>query len=153
MNDIQPWILWAVLAAILMIGEIFTAGVFLIFFGIGAIPAVFVAYFHGSLFWQLMAFIASSGVLLAFARPLALRLTKDTPGDVGPDRVIGKNGVVLDEIDPKTGSGRVRIEREEWRAESDTGEKIPADTWVEVLRVEGTRLVVKPISRSGEENK
>jgi membrane protein implicated in regulation of membrane protease activity len=41
-------------------------------------------------------------------------------------------------------TGLVRVEREEWRAESVDGSAIPAGTAVEVLRVDGTRLIVGP---------
>jgi inner membrane protein len=151
MHNIAPWAIWLILSAALIVGEILTAGVFLIFFGIGAIPASIVAYFHGSPFWQLITFCIASGLLVGLARPLALKLTKDAPDGIGSNRMIGKTGIVLDAIDPKTGGGRVRVEREEWRAESETGETIPAETWIEVLRIEGARLVVKPIEKTKEE--
>jgi inner membrane protein len=50
---------------------------------------------------------------------------------------------VLKEIDPLLGTGLVRIEREEWRAESIDHTKIAQDTLVEVVSVSGTRVLVK----------
>ncbi len=144
MHLMEPWVAWAVLAAVLIIGEIFVAGFFVLFFGVGAIPASIIAYFFPKAYvWQLVVFFAVSGILLAFGRRIALRLTFNTPSDVGANRMIGKVGLVLKEIDVKTASGIVRVDREEWRAESESGETIPADKWVEVVRIDGTRIIVK----------
>jgi membrane protein implicated in regulation of membrane protease activity len=67
------------------------------------------------------------------------------PNPGGIDRVIGKRAVVLEEINPLVASGRVRIEREEWRADTIDGAIIPKDALVEVVRVSGTRVIVKEI--------
>jgi membrane-bound ClpP family serine protease len=40
-------------------------------------------------------------------------------------------------------SGQVRVEREEWRADSVDGQTIAKDEIVEVVAVSGTRLLVK----------
>ena len=48
---------------------------------------------------------------------------------------------MLEEIDPLMATGRVRVEREEWRADSVDGQKIAKDEVVEVVRVAGTRLL------------
>jgi len=53
--------------------------------------------------------------------------------------------VVLEEIDNIKNTGRVRIDKEEWRADSDTGEVIPVGKRVEVTRLDGTHLVVKTL--------
>jgi membrane protein implicated in regulation of membrane protease activity len=41
----------------------------------------------------------------------------------------------------------VRIGKDEWRADSDTDEVIPVGKTVEVIRVEGTHLVVKILNQ------
>jgi membrane protein implicated in regulation of membrane protease activity len=41
----------------------------------------------------------------------------------------------------------MRVDKDEWHAESDTGEVIPAGKEVEVVRVEGTHLVVKVLQK------
>ena len=45
-------------------------------------------------------------------------------------------------------TGRVRVEREEWRAESVDGSEIAVGATVHVLRVDGTRLIVVEPGRS-----
>ena len=57
--------------------------------------------------------------------------------------MIGKQAVVLEEINPHTATGRVRIEREEWRADT-YGAAIPKGALVVVMEVTGTRVMVEP---------
>jgi membrane protein implicated in regulation of membrane protease activity len=52
--------------------------------------------------------------------------------------------VVIEEIDNIKNTGRVRIGRDEWRADSEDDKIIPTGKTVEVTRVDGTHLVVKP---------
>jgi membrane protein implicated in regulation of membrane protease activity len=139
----EPWVLWMIFAAALIIGEIFISGFFILFFGVGAIPAAIVAKLHGPFYLQLLVFAVTSGVLLAFCRKIALKLTAGSPNNIGSDRMIGKDAYVLKEINVKTASGLVRVEREEWRAESESGETIPVERWAEVIRIDGTRLIVR----------
>jgi membrane-bound ClpP family serine protease len=56
---------------------------------------------------------------------------------------------VLEEIDNDKNTGRVRLKKEEWRADSETGEVIPAGKKVKVTRMDGTHIVVKTLK---EEN-
>ena len=42
----------------------------------------------------------------------------------------------------------VRVDREEWRAQSVDGRAIPAGATVRVVRAEGTRVVVEPLEES-----
>jgi membrane protein implicated in regulation of membrane protease activity len=139
--DIWIWI-WSVMAAVLIIGEIFTAGFFLLPFGIGAAVAAAMAYFGLALGWQWAGFLVVAISLLLSLRRFADRVTHEPPERVGVDRLIGKRGTVIEDIEPEDGTGRVRIEREEWRADSESSEIIPAGTHVIVDRIVGTHVVV-----------
>lgn len=137
------WV-WAGLAAVLIVGEIFTAGFFVLPFGIGAAVAAALNYLGVGLGWQWAAFLGASAVLLFSLRRFADRVTHEPPEKVGVDRLIGKKGVVLERIEPARG-GMVRIEREEWRADSADDETIPEGARVVVERIHGTRVVVSPV--------
>jgi len=142
---VKVWWIWMIIAAIFVIGEIFTAGFFLLWFGIGAAIAGVLALLDLGAVWQWIAFVVISGVLFAVSRRFAERFSKKQPPGIGADRFIGKKGVVLEEIDNIKNTGRVRIGKEEWRADSDTGEVIPVGKRVEVVRLDGTHLVVKTL--------
>jgi membrane protein implicated in regulation of membrane protease activity len=64
----------------------------------------------------------------------------------GATRQVGRVALVLRDI-PADGhdSGLVRLERAEWRAETDAAHPITAGQQVEVISVRGTRLVVAPL--------
>jgi membrane-bound serine protease (ClpP class) len=90
--------------------------------------------------------IASSlitGGMFAVAVAFAVRAQK-TPIRTGQEVMIGRTGVVKDEI-PPFGSGAVRVGGELWTAESASGAAITTGSRVEVLQIEGNRLKVQEI--------
>ncbi len=142
---VKIWWIWMAIAAFFIITEIFTMGFFLLWFGIGAAIAGILALCGFGVGWQLGSFIVISGILFAVSRKFAERFTKKQPPGIGADRFIQKKGVVTEEIDNIKNTGRVRIGKDEWRADSDTDEVIPAGKTIEVTRVDGTHLVVKDL--------
>lgn len=145
----MAWWIWFVVAAVFAVGEIFTAGFFLLWFGIGAAVAGVLGVLGLGTVWQWAAFVAVSLLLVVFSRRFAERFSAPQPDGVGANRFLGRHGVVLEAIDNLRNTGRVRLEREEWRAESETGEPIPPNTVVSVSRVEGTRVIVRPTRQEG----
>lgn len=146
MDFTNLWWAWMILAALFVVGEIFTAAFFLLWFGVGAAIAGFLALMGAGMGWQLGVFAVVSFVLFAVSRRFAERVTKEQPPGIGADRFLGEECIVLEEISNADNTGRVRKEREEWRAESGTGEVIPAQTRVRVVRISGTHLVVDKIT-------
>lgn len=147
--EIWVWV-WLGLAAILIVAEIFTAGFFMLPFGLGAAVAAGLAFMGVTPVWQWVTFLAVSAVLLMSLRRFADHVTHEPPEKVGVDRLIGKTGVVIEAVEPGDGSGRVRIEREEWRADTSGHVAIPEGARVIVERVSGTHLVVSPTGQSLE---
>jgi membrane protein implicated in regulation of membrane protease activity len=137
---------WVILSALLVVGEIFTAGFFILPFGIGAAVAALFAWAGLGLVWQWAIFLIVSIPSLLLLKRFADRVTEGADLRVAGDRVLDKVGLVLEEVQPHGFTGLVRIGSEEWRAASDGEERIPAGASVEVLRVDGTHLVVRPRS-------
>ncbi|HSK48618.1 MAG TPA: NfeD family protein [Coriobacteriia bacterium] len=137
---------WLVLAVVLSVAEIFTAGFFLLPFGIGAgIAALLEWIWPGSIVWQWVAFVAGSSLLLFGLRRFADKITHESPIKVGGNRLIGKHGTVLEEFEEHGRLGRVRVEREEWRADAPGFGALAPGTHIEVVSVVGTHLVVRPV--------
>ena len=141
--EIQTWILWMIFAALMIIGEIFTAGFFILWFGVGAIAAGILAVFGLGIGWQLGVFVVVSLVLLLVSRKFADKISKPQPDGIGADRFVGQKGIVLEEINNLANTGQVRLGKEKWRAENTTEESIPVDAKVEVVEMSGTHLVVQ----------
>ncbi len=146
---IQIWWVWMAIAAFFVVAEIFTMGFFLLWFGVGAAVAGVLALVGLGPGWQLGSFVVVSLVLFAVSRRFAERFTKKQPPGVGADRFVHKRGVVIEEINNLKNTGRVRIEKDEWRADSQTDEVIPVGRTIQVTKVDGTHLVVKTI-KEGE---
>ena len=67
---------WVILAVILFVGEIFTAGFFLLPFSLGAVAAALAAWFGLSLVWQWGIFLLVSVPALLLLKRFADRVTR-----------------------------------------------------------------------------
>lgn len=141
MVNIWFWV-WATLAAFLFVAEIFTAGFFMLPFGIGAAVAALLEYLDVGVGWQWVAFIAVSTISLVLLRRFADRVTHEPPVKMGVDRLIGMTGIVTEELTPHSAKGKVRVDREEWRADGPDAGPVAVGTTVRVEAVEGTHLIV-----------
>jgi membrane protein implicated in regulation of membrane protease activity len=144
--EFKAWWLWMSLAAIFIVGEIFTAGFFLMFFGISAAIAGVLSILGFGAGWQWGVFIVLAAGLFAVSRRFAERFSKPQPDGIGANRLIGKKGIVIEEINYHDNTGRVRFNKEEWRAESENGEIIPVNEQVIVSKLEGTRVIVNKLN-------
>lgn len=141
---IVPFV-WVGLAVLFLVGEIFTEGFALMWFGIGAAVGAVLAFFKLPFWLQILAALVVSGVLFALSRVFFKRVTRRAAQEgVAADRMIGKQGVVTERIDPLTSKGMVRVAKEDWRADSFNEKPIEAGTAVQVVRLDGVHLVVKP---------
>ena len=143
----EIWWIWMGLAAAFLIGEIFTAGFFLIFLSIGAAAAGILALLDVGYAGQFIVFTVVSGILFVFGRRFADRVTEKQPPGIGADRFVDQEGIVLEKIDNATNAGSVRIGQDEWRAISETGDILPEGTRIKVTQIDGTRAVVKTIEK------
>ncbi len=133
-----------VLGVLLCALEIVVPGFVVLPFGLAAVVAGIAGILGADPLIQAVVFIvASVGFFLAL-RPLARRLNQAGPSDgIGSQRLINATGVVLEHIAAGE-TGLVRIDREEWRAESGDGRVLIPGTPIRVREVVGTRVVVLP---------
>jgi membrane protein implicated in regulation of membrane protease activity len=144
------WI-WVGAVVVFTIGEIGVAGsLFFLPFAIGAAVAAVVAFAGGAIPLEWLAFVGVSGISMALLWPVGRRIDRNAPTHkVGANRWVGKEAVVVSTIPAGAGStGMVRVDREEWRAESLTSAAIASGSTVLVSRVDGTRLVVLPLEEA-----
>lgn len=141
-NETWRW-LWTVFAIVMGIGEMFTAGFFLLPFAVGAAAAAILAWFNVAVIAQWLVFFGVSAFAFAYLRRYIGRQDEGTQPSVGANRWTGAEGIVLETIEPATGAGMVRVLNEEWRAMA-LG-RIETGTRIMVTEVRGTRLMVEPI--------
>lgn len=146
-NPVVFWLTVAVLAGVI---EALTAGLFSIWFVIGALAAVIPAWFGASVDLQITAFIAASAFALALTRPFFQRLLRVKKTPTNADMVIGADAVVLSQVDNILGHGRVRAGGLEWEARSADGTKIEKGAVVKVVELSGVTLIVEKTTKQEE---
>lgn len=142
----SAWHIWTIFALILFILEIFTPGFLLASFGIGCLFSALAAGVGLSVKLQVVGFIV--GTLVAFfgVRPFFTKFCYRASCGVktNVDALVGKTGRVTEEINQELDSGRVLVGGDDWKAISVDGDIINKGTMVEVVRIEGIRVFVKP---------
>jgi membrane protein implicated in regulation of membrane protease activity len=140
---VPAWLIWAIAAVLLSVGEILTPGMF--FLGpvaLAAVAAAVVALLGGGVALQLLAFIIGSIATVAFLRPIAKRhLHMPAALRTGTAALEGTKAVVLQRVD--VNGGRVRIGGEEWSARAFMEDQVlEPGTRVEVVKIEGATALV-----------
>ena len=141
-------IFWAVLAALAFVGELLTISFFLLFFSIGAVAALVMAFAGAGLALQAAGFLAASVLSMVVLRPAVMHRLSLRGGEpyVGRGDITGKSGVLTDAIEPG-GSGTMRIGIGElWTARSvHPDEGIEAGSRVRVLYTDGITALVEAV--------
>src|SRR5690606_25878878 len=106
--------------------------------------------FNTPLWVQIVVFLVSSSVLLYFTRPIAQKYLKIGHTKTNAETIKGKTGIVIKEIDNLQGTGQVKVGGQIWSAKTYNDEKVPEDSIVEILDIQGVKLVVKEKNK-GEE--
>jgi membrane protein implicated in regulation of membrane protease activity len=137
------WVIWAIVAVGLAIGEILTPGLF--FLGpvaLAAVLAAAVAAAGAGVGVGLAVFIVAAIASLAFLRPIARRhLHMPQRLRTGTAALVGTKGVVIDRIDAH--GGRVKIGGETWTARAfDESQVIEPGARVDIVKIEGATALV-----------
>ena len=148
----QGWIFWLILVAVFAVIEIATVNLVSIWFAGGSLAAMIAALCGADPILQILIAVGVSGVLLALMlifKPFgSLRNRPQQP--TNSDRVLGKEAVVLTEIDPMEGTGTVKVLGQIWSAVSDNDEMIAAGEHVTVCAIAGVKLVVKKFNKESK---
>ena len=137
------WI-WLGVMAVSAFAEAATLTLVSIWFAAGALAATFAAYAGASLTVQLILFVGVSIAACVAVRPLARRFVAPNVVPTNADRLLGAEARVTEEIDNAVPSGAVYVDGKTWTARSSGGERIPAGELVEIERMEGVKLIVRP---------
>lgn len=143
------WQFWLILAGILLLIEIFNSGFLIFWFSIGAIVAMLTSLVVDSLIAQTVVFLVVSTLLLFVTKPFVNKfLPKESFIKTNSNSIEGKIGKVIIDIDPIEGKGQVKIGGEVWSAKSADSTYISKDTEITVEKIEGVKVIVKPLIRN-----
>lgn len=146
--NFEPYI-WLGIAIVLALFEAFTVQLVAIWFALGALVAILPAALGAPVPVQILVFVLVAGLTMVFTRPFLQRVLKVHRQPTNADAVIGQTGIVLEELDPLEGTGRVRAGGLDWSARAESRQRIPAGAEVKVLRIEGVKLIVE-LADAGE---
>ena len=136
------WLFWLIAAGIFFIGEMVTVGFLVFWLGVGALLAMLVSFITDSIVIQTVVFAISSIALIFLTKPLISKYISKEIVPTNTDSLIGKKGIIIKEIG--TNVGQVKVSGEVWTAISDNDIAIDKGTEVEILRIDGVKLVVSP---------
>ena len=137
------WLLWALVAVALTIGEVLTPGLF--FLGpiaVAAVGSTVAAAVGAGWVVQLIVFVAGAVAALGVLRPIARRhLRMPSELRTGSAALVGASAVVVERVDRN--GGLVKIGGEVWTARAfDEGQVLEPGVQVRVAQIEGATALV-----------
>ena len=154
------WV-WLAVIAVSLIVEFFTWDLTSIWFAVAGLVALIMSAIDGiNWVWQLGVFIVISAVLIIFVRQLCRRLLLKSDEKTNVDSFIGKKAKLLTAVGENENFGTVKFNGVVWNATTENGSKLEKDTEVEVVKVDGNKMIVKAVvegisteQKQEEENK
>lgn len=136
-------IMWLIFAVLFLVLELSTVSLVSIWFVAGAILALLAAALGLSIGVQMGVFIIGTATLLIFTKPVVQKMLREKVHATNFDRIIGKDGIVIEKITPDEGKGQIKVLGSIWSAKTENGDEIEKGVKVEILNVEGVKAVVK----------
>ena len=147
-------VLWLVILIIAICVEVGTMGLTSIWFAGGALIAVIAAALSFPVWLQIILFLIVSLVLLIFTRPIAVKYFNKDRVRTNVESMIGRQAIVVSEIDNLQGIGQVTVGGQEWSARSEDEKKcLAVGTVVEIVAVNGVKLIVREDAQMQKINK
>lgn len=140
----SPIMFWLILLIVFIGIELATLGLTTIWFAGGTLVAILAAALNLPLAVQVVLFLVVSLVLLFFTRPVAVKYFNKDRVKTNVESLVGRQAIVVSEIDNLQGIGQVTVGGMEWSARSaDDRVKISAGAVANVVAINGVKLIVR----------
>ncbi|MBR1770493.1 MAG: NfeD family protein [Lachnospiraceae bacterium] len=140
----EMMIVWLIVLIVAIVVEIISLGLTSIWFAGGALVAVILAAFSLPAWLQVLVFLAVSMILMIFTRPIAVKYFNKDRVRTNVESMVGRQAIVISEIDNLQGIGQVTVGGQEWSARSeDDSQRFAVGTVVDVVAVSGVKLIVR----------
>lgn len=137
-------VFWLIVLVVLVVIELLTMGLTTIWFAGGALVATIAALFHAPVAVQVILFLVVSGVLIFSTRPLAVKYFNKDRVRTNAESLVGRQAIVISEIDNLQGIGQVNVGGMEWSARTRIdGIRLPVGTVTTILGINGVKLIVE----------
>jgi membrane protein implicated in regulation of membrane protease activity len=139
------WQAWLALAMVFGAAELLSLDLVLLMMASGALVGMLVALVGLGLPIQILAAVAASVGMVALVRPnIVSRLHSGPELTLGHSALVGKQGVVVDEVSAHT--GQIKIGGEVWTARAyDETETIEPGATVDVFEIRGATALVHKV--------
>ncbi|MDE7016240.1 MAG: NfeD family protein [Lachnospiraceae bacterium] len=142
--DWNMTVIWLVLLVVLVVVELITMGLTTIWFAGGALAAALISIPGTPLALQILVFLVVSALLLYFTRPIAVKYFNRDRTRTNVESLIGRQAIVISEINNVEGTGQVNTGGMEWSARSSYHNiVIPVGAVVMILGIDGVKLIVE----------
>ena len=135
---------WLLIFIVLLVIEIGTMGLTTIWFAGGALAAFIMGIIGFGTGVQIAVFSIVSIVLLVSTRPIALKYFNKERQKTNAESLIGKQALVLEEVDTLHNKGVVEVNGQEWSAKTEEPSGVIAKkTVVTIEGIQGVKLIIK----------
>lgn len=136
--------IWLIILVLLVVIELLTMGLTTVWFAGGALAATLASLLGLPLAIQFILFLVVSGLLLFFTRPIAVKYFNKDRVRTNAESLVGRQAIVISEIDNLQGIGQVNVGGMEWSARTrDENVTLPVGAVVVVLAIDGVKLIVE----------
>ena len=127
-----------------MVAEIATQGFLCLWIGLSCIITSVFVYFNADTTLVLAVFILSSGILFFLGTPVLRNFHNlRKQNELNINSIVGEIGIVVEEIDFREGTGKVRVGFENWTAVTNNKQVIKKDIQVKVIGINGIKVIVE----------
>ena len=146
MIETYTWIIWLALFVAMLAVEALGPALVSVWFAFGALVALIVSFIPGVAWWvEVVIFVVISLATLLALRPVMRRYFKRNNYNTNIDSFTGKRGYVIEDIEYLK-PGAVKIGDVSWTAiPVEKGQKILENEVIEVVAVNGNKLIVKKV--------
>ena len=139
--------IWLILFVVFIVAEVVTAGALVsIWFCIGSLAAMIAARAGTPIMVQIVVFLVVSVALLILTKPFIKKVLKTKNEPTNADVIIGRIGVVVEDINNLEEKGAVKIDGKLWTARSlDEDKAIQKDSKVRIVKIQGVKVLVEEV--------
>lgn len=141
--DIILWI-WIGVIALALVVEAISMDMTSIWFAVGGIVSL-ISYLCGaSLTVQIILFVIVSALCIVFLRNITKKLIQKPTVATNIDSIIGTKAIMIDKT-TELELGSIKVNGIVYSAKAEDNSDIESGTEVEIVKVEGNKMIVKPI--------
>lgn len=147
----EAWIIWLIVAAVLIILEVLTQMIWTLCLAVGCIIGMLLSFTGVNVFWQIVVAAIAAVMAFIWLVPVFRRWHDESnkrqnrDDRTGMDALLGRHAIVTEEIIPGK-LGRARIDGDNWQVSSSSHYIIKSGTEVVVTSYDSIILHVQSIT-------